>query len=138
MECLYNHGNDTHNRSQGSDLLVHACTIENNAETIQFLLEKGYNVNDLNFVYENSLHAASKVKKNCQVLEFLLNFGGDLSVVGWVQETPLEVAILISKNFESVKFLFEKGLERNLDYDLLSMLHRALCAKKTAEMLYNF
>jgi len=92
--------------------LIHIATIHSNIETIEFLIEKGANINagDLNNITSLALAAAVQ---SPQVIKLLLAHGADADIQSKSGSTPL-IRALLANNHIAVKMLVDAS--KNLEH----------------------
>lgn len=83
IETMYEHGNDIHATDpsdKSKNTLLHIAARSGNLETVEFLIEKGFHINERNKNNETPLHHAIAIKdedKAVTLIEFMLLKGAD-------------------------------------------------------------
>lgn len=115
---------------------LHVASGEDKPKIVQMLLDRGANVNALNYNNETALHLASR-EKNLEIVRLLLNHRADLNILDYFRRTALHVASFFGTP-EIVRILIERGSNLNLpDFHGRTALHLASynCEPKILRML---
>lgn len=76
----------------GQNTLIHIATKTGRREVLQFLLNKGINVNSVNSFGETPLHVACGKLKDFAMVQFLVSKGSDLKATNAMGDSAVEVA----------------------------------------------
>ncbi|XP_048255824.1 serine/threonine-protein phosphatase 6 regulatory ankyrin repeat subunit C-like isoform X3 [Haliotis rufescens] len=124
---------DELNKSKGTPL--HVAVKHAKHETVQYLIEKGANVNAEDNNQVTPLHVAVEHAKHETVL-YLIEKGANVNAENNNQVTPLHVAVEHAKH-ETVHYLIEKGASvKSEDNNQVTPLHVAVAHAKHETVLY--
>ncbi|EAL64412.1 hypothetical protein DDB_G0286067 [Dictyostelium discoideum AX4] len=89
---MINKGIDINNSTKISgETPLHSCSLRGNFEWLQFLLEKGANVNAVTLNNETSLHYAITVNR-IDIVDFLIKYGAKIDIKSKKRGTPIQLA----------------------------------------------
>ncbi|KAN0012330.1 hypothetical protein ACTFIU_007628 [Dictyostelium citrinum] len=89
---MINKGIDINNSTKISgETPLHSCSLRGNFEWLQFLLEKGANVNAVTLNNETSLHYAITVNR-IDIVDFLIKYGARIDIKSKKRGTPMQLA----------------------------------------------
>ena len=88
------HGCDFHiqDTDPGKNTLLHIAVKTGKREIVQFLLNKGLDINALNNFGETPLHVACGKNKDLHMVQFLVSKGSDFKIFNAMGDTAVEVA----------------------------------------------
>ena len=106
VRLLIRHGADANKDLQRLLLLASGST---SAETVQFFIKLGADVNTQDQSHSTPLHRAASTWKNAETVKLLIEHGADVYAQDRGHSTPLHLAASTWKNTETVKLLIEHG-----------------------------
>ena len=83
---------DAKDNQPGENSLLHAAVRTGKRETVQFLLNKGIDVNIRNSFGESPLHFVCGKSKDLAMVQFLVSKGADFRAVNDMGDSPVDVA----------------------------------------------
>lgn len=107
-------GTDIKSKDEDGNTLLHKAAINQSVRVIEYLVQKGANINAKNNIQWTPLHCAVAWNKNTDVLQYLVSKGADPLSVSSTGLTPLQGAKQ-SKNHEVAKIL-ESKIEKDIFY----------------------
>ncbi|KAJ5076184.1 ankyrin repeat ph and sec7 domain containing protein secg-related [Anaeramoeba ignava] len=118
--------------------LHQALIFKSQKETIQFLLEKGINVNSKDVAQLTPLHVACQENCGIEIITILLDNKADVNATEkWKKRTPLHLACMNGSDSKIITELVNRGANiEAADFDNQSAIHYALLtANNPKEMI---
>jgi len=120
IRLLVKHGADVHAINRQGINMLHVSSQGDSPVSLAYFLEKGLNINSMDYRESTPLHWAAFSNAEC-ILNYIVAWGGDLNAQDSKGLTPLHLAVKSYKDSHStrgIKQLLLKGADRNaLDYE---------------------
>ena len=131
VRLLVQHGADASKDLQSLLLLASSSV---SAETVQFFIQFGADVNARDENHSTPLHQASLLSDNAEAVRLLIKHSADIHARDQGHKTPLHLASSSSRNDETVQLLIEQGADVHAqDESHKTPLHLASSASSNGE-----
>ena len=111
LQHVFDYGYDLSYKDKFGFNLLHIAVANSTKEIVHFLIQKGFDINELSNFGDNAISIAASFTEHVDVIEELLNAGADINTINKEGETLLSASAAYNPNPKITQFFIDKGLD---------------------------